>query len=169
MSTPGSAATPSPSALAPFGDGSRVTIPQAASAPPTSLKVAQQPTAVAAAVASQVARETVSAGSAANGPLLRSRDADDDMSDDSAPAVRGTSPGRPDDSGGGSDGPGSSSSSMTADDPMPPASDDSIDTAHNRAWLETHARALYPFIRAEIRGELLRDRERRGRLMREQR
>lgn len=43
------------------------------------------------------------------------------------------------------------------------------DTAHDRAWLETHARALYPLIRAELRSELLRDRERRGRLVREQR
>jgi hypothetical protein len=35
------------------------------------------------------------------------------------------------------------------------------------AWLERHAAALYPIIRRHLRNELLRDRERRGRLVRE--
>jgi hypothetical protein len=149
-----------------FGDGNRVTVPNAASSTPTSLKVAQQPSSVAAAVATQVARETVAATPAASGPLLRSRDNEADMS-----AAGGDLPMA---SGGGSDVPDlpSSSSAGSAQNgstsSVGPAQD-STDTAHDRAWLETHARALYPFIRAEIRGELLRDRERRGRLMREQR
>lgn len=41
------------------------------------------------------------------------------------------------------------------------------DTTLDDAWLERHAAALYPIIRRHLRNELLRDRERRGRLVRE--
>ena len=41
------------------------------------------------------------------------------------------------------------------------------DALPDDAWLERHAAALYPIIRRHLRNELLRDRERRGRLVRE--
>ena len=41
------------------------------------------------------------------------------------------------------------------------------DATPDDAWLERHAAALYPIIRRHLRNELLRDRERRGRLVRE--
>ena len=41
------------------------------------------------------------------------------------------------------------------------------DATPDDAWLERHAAALYPLIRRHLRNELLRDRERRGRLVRE--
>jgi len=40
-----------------------------------------------------------------------------------------------------------------------------VDTAKDRAWLQRHADALYPHIRDLIRAEMLRDRERRGRML----
>ena len=43
----------------------------------------------------------------------------------------------------------------------------SEDATPDDAWLERHAAALYPIIRRHLRNELLRDRERRGRLVRE--
>lgn len=54
-----------------------------------------------------------------------------------------------------------SGSRRNADAPPPP------DTATDDLWLERHARALYPHIRLLLRSEFFRDRERRGRLMRE--
>jgi hypothetical protein len=41
------------------------------------------------------------------------------------------------------------------------------DTWRDHRWLELHATALYPLIRGMLRDELLRDRERRGKMMRE--
>ena len=181
MSTP----APSSASGTQFGDTNRVTVPSAASVAPTSLKVAQQPTAVAAAVATQVAREAIGATPAAGGPLLRPRTNDIELDDrggnlpegrgeqetsfnEPTPKARPSTPapsparnsGR---AGGGHDDEfGEEEADCTC-------SGEIRDTAHDRAWLETHAHALYPFIRAEIRSELLRDRERRGRLMREQR
>jgi hypothetical protein len=43
----------------------------------------------------------------------------------------------------------------------------SMDTARDELWLERHAQALYPHLRHLLRNEFFRDRERRGRLMRE--
>jgi hypothetical protein len=40
-------------------------------------------------------------------------------------------------------------------------------TWRDQRWLEQHATALYPLIRGLLRDELLRDRERRGKMMRE--
>ena len=40
-------------------------------------------------------------------------------------------------------------------------------TWRDQRWLEQHATALYPLIRNLLRDELLRDRERRGKMMRE--
>lgn len=60
------------------------------------------------------------------------------------------------------------------DTPRPPDlgprgawTDEPPDTAIDDQWLERHAAALYPHIRRHLRNELLRDRERRGRLIRE--
>lgn len=47
--------------------------------------------------------------------------------------------------------------------PAPPG----IETWRDHRWLERHASALYPLIRGMLRDELLRDRERRGKMMRE--
>jgi hypothetical protein len=47
--------------------------------------------------------------------------------------------------------------------PAPPQ----IETWRDSRWLEKHATALYPLIRGMLRNELLRDRERRGKMMRE--
>lgn len=169
-----------------FGDSNHVTVPNAPASEPTDLKVAQQPKAVAAAVATQVAREAISASPAMSAPLLRSRT---DDSETENPFSRGSMGGLDDTSSASSSSvtkpPAKSSGSGSGKKSGPSGgghenefgeeqascacSGESRDTAHDRAWLETHARALYPFIRAEIRGELLRDRERRGRLMREQR
>lgn len=41
------------------------------------------------------------------------------------------------------------------------------DTWKDMQWLERHADALYPLLRNRIRNELLRDRERRGRMLRD--
>ena len=43
-----------------------------------------------------------------------------------------------------------------------------VDTAKDAQWLERHATALYPLLRGLLRAELLRDRERRGRLLKEE-
>lgn len=43
----------------------------------------------------------------------------------------------------------------------------SQDTATDDVWLQRHAHALYPHIRYLLRNEFLLDRERRGRLMRD--
>lgn len=51
--------------------------------------------------------------------------------------------------------------------PTPAPASPGPDTARDQKWLERHAEALYPLIRAQLRAELFRDRERRGRLMRE--
>jgi hypothetical protein len=40
-------------------------------------------------------------------------------------------------------------------------------TWRDQRWLEQHATALYPLIRGMLRDELMRDRERRGKMMRE--
>jgi len=40
-------------------------------------------------------------------------------------------------------------------------------TWRDQRWLEQHATALYPLIRNLLRDELLLDRERRGKMMRE--
>jgi hypothetical protein len=163
-----------------------VTVPNAAASEPTDLKVAQQPTAVAAAVATQVAREAISASPATSAPLLRPRTEEielDNLSNresmggpSNSSAMPSTSstkpPAKPPAKGSGKhSGPsgGGHENEFGEEQASCACSGESRDTAHDRAWLETHARALYPFIRAEIRGELLRDRERRGRLMREQR
>jgi hypothetical protein len=50
-----------------------------------------------------------------------------------------------------------------AKSPAPPQ----IETWRDDRWLEKHATALYPLIRNMLRNELLRDRERRGKMMRE--
>ena len=42
-----------------------------------------------------------------------------------------------------------------------------IDTSVDHGWLEKHAEALYPLIRKHLRNDLLKDRERRGKLMRD--
>ena len=42
-----------------------------------------------------------------------------------------------------------------------------VDLSIDSAWLEKHAEALYPLIRKHLRNDLLRDRERRGKLMRD--
>jgi hypothetical protein len=47
--------------------------------------------------------------------------------------------------------------------PAPPQ----VETWRDDRWLEKHATALYPLIRSMLRNELLRDRERRGKMMRE--
>jgi hypothetical protein len=182
--TPSAVTSASPATT--FGDSSRVTVPNAAASEPTDLKVAQQPTAVAAAVATQVAREAISASPATSAPLLRPRTEEielDNLSDREsmggpsnssvAPSTSSTKPpAKPPAKGSGKhSGPsgGGHENEFGEEQASCACSGESRDTAHDRAWLETHARALYPFIRAEIRGELLRDRERRGRLMREQR
>jgi hypothetical protein len=42
-----------------------------------------------------------------------------------------------------------------------------IETSIDRDWLERHAEALYPLIKKYLRNDLLKDRERRGKLMRD--
>ncbi len=42
-----------------------------------------------------------------------------------------------------------------------------IETSTDRDWLERHAEALYPIIKKHLRNDLLKDRERRGKLMRD--
>ena len=42
-----------------------------------------------------------------------------------------------------------------------------IETSVDRDWLERHAEALYPMIKKHLRNDLLKDRERRGKLMRD--
>lgn len=51
---------------------------------------------------------------------------------------------------------------------LPPADPfDTDDIDDRRADLERQAHSIYPFIRAKLRAELVKDRERRGRLARE--
>jgi len=53
---------------------------------------------------------------------------------------------------------------------MPPLSmikQSAPDTWKDARWLEQHADALYPLLRNKLRSDLLRDRERRGRMMRD--
>ncbi len=42
-----------------------------------------------------------------------------------------------------------------------------MDTATDDLWLQRHALALYPHLKQMLRNEFLLDRERRGRLMRD--
>ena len=177
-----------PTAVQPlaFGDDNRVTVPHAPAYEPADLKVAQQPSVVAAAVATQVAREAVGMDAASSGPLLRRREgeglhhrhdeSEHRMHRGESPQSQSTSQSHQSSShshenkssthesrmGGGHD------DEFSEEEPDCNCSGRNHDTAHDRRWLETHAHALYPFIRGEIRSELLRDRERRGRLMREQ-
>ena len=188
-SSPASPIAPAKSSASPmsaFTDGNRVTVPHAHAHEPSDLKVAQQPSVVAAAVATQVAREAVGLDSASSGPLLRPREGEGHhhRNDESehrmhrgeSPQSHSTSQSHQSSSqshenkssthesrmGGGHD------DEFAEEEPDCNCSGRNHDTAHDRRWLETHAHALYPFIRGEIRSELLRDRERRGRLMREQ-
>lgn len=69
---------------------------------------------------------------------------------------------------------GRPSSHTPAPTPAPPAGsartplpEPAIDTATDDTWLQRHAYALYPHLRQMLRNEFLLDRERRGRLMRD--
>ncbi|MDE0974926.1 MAG: DUF4157 domain-containing protein [Candidatus Nanopelagicales bacterium] len=75
---------------------------------------------------------------------------------------------------------GESTTSLTASHiPQPPAAKQTapemnsmretkpIETSIDRDWLERHAEALYPLIKKYLRNDLLKDRERRGKLMRD--
>ena len=183
---PKSSGKPAVAPSSAFADGNRVTVPNAQANEPSDLKVAQQPSVVAAAVATQVAREAVGMDTASSGPLLRRREGEghqhhNDVSEHRmhrGESSQSHSTSQPHQSsshsqdtrssthesrvGGGHD------DEFAEEEPDCNCSGRNHDTAHDRRWLETHAHALYPFIRGEIRSELLRDRERRGRLMREQ-
>ena len=183
---PRSSGKPAVAPSSAFADGNRVTVPNAQANEPSDLKVAQQPSVVAAAVATQVAREAVGMDTASSGPLLRRREGEghqhhNDVSEHRmhrGESSQSHSTSQPHQSsshsqdtrssthesrvGGGHD------DEFAEEEPDCNCSGRNHDTAHDRRWLETHAHALYPFIRGEIRSELLRDRERRGRLMREQ-
>ena len=157
--------------VAPSTDVARVEAPPPAASAPASLKVATPPASLGAALAESLSRATSprptfgtfsgsssdtgsDAGTAtpatpANAaPLLRSRDDEGPMLAELAARSGAGEPPAPD---------------------AAPSSSTSSDTSVDRVWLERHARALYPFLREQLRGEFLRDRERRGRLVREQR
>ncbi len=58
-------------------------------------------------------------------------------------------------------------SSSPASSRQAPPPEPLVDTATDDYWLQKHARALFPHLRQMLRNEFLLDRERRGRLMRD--
>lgn len=82
----------------------------------------------------------------------------------SPPPVPPSSAASPNNSGDGKAGSGAERSHGAKRGSQP---NSGMDTAMDELWLERHAQALYPHLRDLLRSEFFRDRERRGRLMRE--